>query len=240
MASNPTLSESAFKRALTDQPVQPMTLQGTINKSFFLLFICMLGAFVSWTHPAAWAPFITPIALVAFVVALIISFKQNLAPMLSPVYALLEGLCLGTISALYNAESEGIVFNAVAITILVFLVMLTVYRLEIIKVTRSLMIGIFSATAAIAVLYLGSWILSLFGVSTAYLTSSSPLSIGISVVVCIVAAFNLLMDFHFIDKMTQMYRAPKYMEWYAAFGLLVTLVWLYIEILRLLAKSKRR
>ena len=102
------------------------------------------------------------------------------------------------------------------------------------------MIGIFSATLAICVLYIGSFILSLFGVSTAYLTSNSPLSIGISVVVCIVAALNFLLDFHFIDEMTSRFAAPKYMEWYAAFSLMVTLVWLYIEILQLLAKSQKR
>ena len=102
------------------------------------------------------------------------------------------------------------------------------------------MIGIFSATLAICVLYIGSFILSLFGVSTAYLTSNSPLSIGISVAVCIVAALNFLLDFHFIDEMTSRFAAPKYMEWYAAFSLMVTLVWLYIEILQLLAKSQKR
>jgi uncharacterized YccA/Bax inhibitor family protein len=102
------------------------------------------------------------------------------------------------------------------------------------------MIGIFSATLAVCVLYLGSWILSLFGVNTAYLTSSSPLSIGISVVVCIIAALNFLLDFEFINRMTDEYAAPKYMEWYAGFSLLVTLIWLYIEILQLLGKTNRR
>ena len=157
-----------------------------------------------------------------------------------PIYAFAEGLFLGAISAAYNAQFNGIVFNAVAATILVFLVMLFLYKTGIIKVTRGLMLTIFSATAAIALLYIGSWILSLFGVSTAYLTSSSPLAIGISVVVCLVAAFNFLIDFYFIDHMTDSYTTPKYMEWYSAFGLMVTLIWLYIEILSLLGKFQRR
>ena len=147
---------------------------------------------------------------------------------------------MGVIFAAYNAQFNGIVFNAVAITFLVFFVMLFIYRTGLIKVSKGLMIGIFSATAAVCLLYVGSFILSLFGVSTAYLTSNSPLSIGISVVVCAVAAFNFLIDFHFIDEMTSRFAAPKYMEWYAGFGLLVTLIWLYIEILKLLGKTQKR
>lgn len=240
--SSPMLNEKAFERAkLTAlQSSHTMTLQGTINKTFLLLFICMIGGMLSWTNPQAFMPFTWLILIGAFVLALIVSFKQNLAPVLAPIYALLEGFFLGAVSALYNAQFNGIVFNAVAATILVFLIMLGLYSSRIIKVTRGLMLTIFAATAAICVLYVGSFILSLFGVSTAYLTSSSPLSIGISVVVCLVAAFNFLLDFHFIEKMTTEYAAPKYMEWYGGFGLLVTLVWLYIEILNLLAKTQRR
>ena len=147
---------------------------------------------------------------------------------------------MGAVSAAYNVRFQGIVFNAVAITILVFFFMLFIYRSGIIKVTKSFRTAIISATAAIFVLYLGSWLLSLFGVNTAYLTSSSPLSIGISVVVCIVAAFNFLLDFDFIDQMTGRFAAPKFMEWYAGFGLIVTLIWLYIEILKLLGKTQSR
>jgi uncharacterized YccA/Bax inhibitor family protein len=240
--ANPVFNERAFERAKIEaaRPAQVMTLQGTINKTFLLLFICVIGGIISWANPQAWAPYSWIILIGAFVMALITSFKPTLSPILSPLYAFLEGLFLGAVSAAYNAQFNGIVFNAVAATILVFLVMLFLYKTGIIKVTRGLMMTILSATAAIAILYIGSWILSLFGVSTAYLTSSSPLSIGISVVVCLVAAFNFLLDFHFIDQMTGAYIAPKYMEWYSAFGLMVTLIWLYIEILRLLSKLQRR
>ena len=240
--ANPMLNERAFERAKIEvaRPVQAMTLQGTINKTFLLLFICVIGGMISWASPQTWAPFSWIILIGAFILALITSFKPALSPILSPIYAFLEGLFLGGVSAAYNAQFTGIVFNAVAATILVFFIMLGVYKSGLIKMSRGLIMTIFCATGAICVLYLGSWILSLFGVSTAYLTSSSPLSIGISVVVCFVAAFNFLIDFYFIDQMTGQYTAPKYMEWYGAFGLLVTLVWLYIEILSLLGKVQRR
>ena len=240
MATNPMLNERAFERARENARTayEVMTVQGTINKTFALLFICVLGGMISWTKYQSWAGFVWPSAIGGFVMALITSFKPKVAAFTAPVYAFLEGLFLGAVSAVYNAQFQGIVFNAVAATVLVFFVMLFVYRTGLIKMSRGLMVGIFSATAAISLLYLGSMVLSLFGVSTAYLTSSSPLSIGISVVVCAVAAFNFLMDFYFIDEMTGHYAAPKYMEWYAGFGLLVTLVWLYLEILRLLSKRR--
>lgn len=240
MATNPMLNEGAFERARekAQNAYQVMTLQGTINKSFTLLFICVVGGMISWTHYQSWAAFLWPLVIGAFVVAMLTYFKPALSAFTAPVYAFLEGLLLGTVSAAYNAEFQGIVFNAVAATIFVFFVMLFIYRTGLIKMSRGLMIGITSATAAIALLYLGSIVLSLFGVSTAYLTSNSSLSIAISVVICAVAAFNFLMDFYFIDEMTTHYAAPKYMEWYAAFGLLVTLIWLYLEILRLLSKRR--
>lgn len=239
--NNPMLNETAFQRAQERAASNGiMTMQGTINKTFLLLFICVIGGMITWTNYQNWASYTGIIAIIGFVVAMITSFKPTAAPITAPIYAFIEGLFLGVISAMYNAKFQGIVFNAVAVTILVFFVMLFIYRTGIIRVTRGVAVGIFSATAAIAILYFGSFILSLFGVSTAYLTSSSPLSIGISVVVCAVAAFNFLLDFHFIDTMTTHYQAPKHMEWYAGFGLLVTLVWLYIEILQLLAKTQRK
>ncbi len=235
------LNEAAFKRAQERAEAGGiMTLQGTINKTFLLLFLCVIGGMITWTNYQSWAGATWLIAIIGFVIAMITSFKPTAAPITAPIYAFLEGLFLGVISAMYNARFQGIVFNAVAVTVLVFFVMLFVYRTGLIRVTRGLAVGIFSATAAIAILYIGSFILSLFGVSTAYLTSNSPLSIGISVVICAVAAFNFLLDFHFIDAMTSHYQAPKYMEWYAGFGLLVTLIWLYIEILQLLAKTQRK
>ena len=241
MAQNPVLREDSFERLNALNATQPMTLQGTINKTFLLLFICVLCAMFAWTNMQIFmSGIVWVIALAALGVALAVSFKPAWSPVGAPVYAALEGLLLGGISAAYNAQTNGIVFNAVAVTLLVFFLMLAVYRLQIIRVTRGFAIGVFCATGAICLLYIGSFVLSLFGVNPAYLTSNSPLSIGISVVVCIVAALNFLLDFNFIDQMTRRYDAPKYMEWYGAFGLLVTLIWLYIEILRLLSKANSR
>ena len=242
MASNPVLNEGAFERAQQNirSANDVMTLQGTINKTFFLLFLCIVGGMLSWTNYTMWFSYLTPISIIALIIGFITAFKPNFSPITAPIYSFLQGLLLGAVSAAYNVRFQGIVFNAVAITILVFFFMLFIYRSGIIKVTKSFRTAIISATAAIFVLYLGSWLLSLFGVNTAYLTSSSPLSIGISVVVCIVAAFNFLLDFDFIDQMTGRFAAPKFMEWYAGFGLIVTLIWLYIEILKLLGKTQSR
>ena len=261
MAQNPMFNENAFKRAKAqhqagytheelnepmhlvrgeDTATTTMTLQGTINKTFFLLLICVVGGMMSWTNPQAWLSYTWLLAIGALGLAFWTAFKPAVSMFTAPIYAFLEGTLLGAVSALYNAQFNGIVFNAVAITVLVFFFMLALYRFQIIRVTSGLAKGIFAATLAVCVLYIGSWLLSLFGVSTAYLTSSSPLSIGISVVVCIVAAMNFLLDFEFINQMTSKYAAPKYMEWYAGFSLLVTLVWLYLEILRLLGKTRSR
>lgn len=242
MASNPVFNEGAFERAQQNMrsATQVMTLQGTINKTFLLLFLCVVGGMLAWKNYMAWIAYLTPISLGALVIAFITCFRPKISPFTAPVYAFAQGLLLGIISAAYNARFQGIVFNAVAITLLVFFFMLFIYRLRIIPVTKKLRLGITSATAAIAVFYIGSWLLSLFGVNISYLTSASPLSIGISVVVCAVAAFNFLLDFDFIDQMTGRFAAPKFMEWYAGFGLVVTLVWLYIEILNLLGKMQSR
>ncbi len=263
MAQNPMFNENAFKRAKaaqqrgfqapqeemqepmhlvrgTEDASNVMTLQGTINKTFALLLICVVGGMLSWTNPQAWLPYSWIIAIGALGIAIWTALKPAVSIFTAPIYALAEGILLGAISAVYNAQFNGIVFNAVAITVLVFFFMLALYKFQIIRVTRGLMVGIMSATLAVCVLYIGSWILSLFGVNTAYLTSNSPLSIGISVVVCAIAAFNFLIDFEFINRMTDEYAAPKYMEWYAGFSLLVTLIWLYLEILRLLGKTRSR
>ncbi len=265
MANNPMFNEAAFERAKQQQArptaqtqeenlraegfipryqatgSQVMTLQGTINKTFALLALCVVGGYIGWVKSAAMSPALLMILLIgAFILAIWTSFKPSVSPVTSPIYAVAEGLLLGMISAAYNAQYEGIVLQAVLVTVLVFAVMLFIYKTGILKVTQGFATAIVSATAAIAIMYVGSWIFSLFGGNVSYLTSSSPLSIGISVVICIVAALNLMLDFQFISGMSSRGDAPKFMEWYGGFGLLVTIVWLYIEILKLLAKSKRR
>ncbi len=234
---NPLFNENAFRQAMS-RTESTMTLQGTVNKTFFLLLMCTIGALLSWNHFQAVAGYTSLIAIVTFAIAMIVIFKKTAAPVLAPLYALGEGLVLGVISAAYNAQYQGIVGQAIAVTFLVFFIMLFLYKTRIIKVTRGLLIGITAATGAIALFYLGSMLLMLFGVNVGYFTSTSALSIGVNVVICAVAAFNFLLDFNFIDQMTSQYAAPKYMEWYAGFSLIVTLVWLYLEILRLLARTR--
>ena len=264
MANNPMFNEAAFERAKKQQtaPSAPsqeeamraagfepryqttayntMTLQGTVNKTFVLLLLCVITGAIGWTYFSNNIGVILISALGAFGLGLWTSFQPKVSPFTSPIYAALEGIFLGTVSATYNAQYPGIVASAVGITFLVFAVMLFIYKTGIIKVTQGFITAIVSATAAIAIFYVVSFVLALVGVDTSYLTSSSPLSIGISVVICIVAALNLMLDFEFINRMTSRGDAPKFMEWYAGFGLLLTIVWLYIEILKLLAKSKRR
>ena len=241
--ANPLFNENAYQQSVPQRGVrvgEQMTLQGTMNKTFFLLFLCVMGGLVAFNHYNAVASFAWPISIVTFVLAMIIIFKKTSAPLLSPVYALGEGIVLGVISAAYNAESQGIVAQAVLITLLVLGIMLFIYRTGIIKVNRTFIIGVVAATGAIALFYLVSLALMLFGVEVAYFTSNAPWAIAINAIICIIAAMNLLIDFKFIDQLTSEVLAPKYMEWYAAFNLMVTLVWLYLEILRLLARTRRR
>ena len=234
---NPLLNENAFRQAMS-RTEGTMTLQGTINKTFFLLLLCTIGALISWNNFQAIAGYTNLIAIVSFVIAMIVIFKKAAAAMLAPLYALGEGMVLGIISAAYNAQYQGIVGQAIAITFLVFFIMLFLYKTRIIRVTNGLVIGITAATGAIALFYIISLLLSVFGVNVAYFGSTSALSIGINVVICAVAAFNFLIDFRFIDQLTSQVVAPKYMEWYAGFSLILTLVWLYLEILRLLARTR--
>lgn len=265
MANNPMFNEAAFERAkqaqarpttlsqeetLRTEGFTPryqavntgvMTLQGTINKTFVLLALCAAGGYLGWIKAQTLSSLAVWIFLLgAFAMAIWTSFKPSVSAVTAPIYAFMEGIVLGCISAVYNAQSQGIIMQALLITVLVFFVMLFVYKTGILKVTQGFTTAVVSATAAIAIMYLGSWIFSLFGGNISYLTSSSPLSIGLSIVICIVAALNLMLDFQFISVMTARANTPKFMEWYAGFGLLVTIVWIYIEILKLLAKAKRR
>ena len=243
-SANPALKEGTFTgiRAGVNEPA--MTLQGTTTKSLVLVLLTVFSAAFTWTAVAGGnVGILGPAALVGglggFIVALVTIFKPRLSPYTAPIYAALEGLLLGAISSLYNTRFAGIPMQAVALTFGVFLVMLTIYRLGIIKVTERFRMGIVAATGGIMVMYLLSFILSFFGVQMNFLHDSSPLSIGISLVIVAVAAFNLMLDFDFIERGVAN-RAPKYMEWYGAFGLLVTLVWLYLELLRLLSKLQGR
>lgn len=247
--ANPVLSEKIFKRSAEADSSGVMTVGGTATKTLLLLLMVIAGAAYTWKiyyeaiNPASIQGWMIGGAIVGFILALIISFVPKTAPFLSPIYAAAEGLFLGGISAIFNntfaATAPNIVVNSVILTMLTAVIMFTVYRSGIIKVNGTFMRVMSIALITIMVFYLGSFLLGMFGVNVSILHDSSPLSIGISIVIVAVAAFSLLMDYDFIEKASAA-GAPKYMEWYGAFGLMVTLIWLYLEILKLLAKMNNR
>ena len=242
-SSNPFLKEEALRNSsqgvldadMTSSAImtEKMTAMGAVNKSFILFGIMLLTAAYSFTNPSSfmmWGG-----AIGGLIVVLITSFKQHLSPTLAPIYAALEGLFVGSVTAIYaNAFGGGIVFHAITLTLAILFMMLFVYKTGLIKVTEKFRMGVVMATGAIFLVYMLSWILGMFGMNVPFLHEGGMMSIGISMVIIGVAALNLLLDFDMFEKGEQ-YRAPKYMEWFAAMGLLVTLVWLYIEILRLLS-----
>ncbi|MFM1849116.1 MAG: rane protein [Pseudomonadota bacterium] len=237
--ANPALNDRAFAGVLAEpHGAEVMTVSGTVNKTLLSIIIAFLAAAFVWSKPAL-ASLSMPAAILGLVLALIISFKQTWAPFLTPAYAAVEGVFLGAFSLFAEQFYPGIPAQAVGLTVAVTLCLLFAYKSGAIKATEKFKKGIFAATAGLALFYLGAFIAQLCGVSLPFLTSSSPLSIGFSIVVVIIAALNLVLDFDFIEQAANSRTAPKYLEWYAAFGLLVTLVWLYIEIVRLLMKTKR-
>jgi len=242
-SNNPILKESAFTGELATG--QAMTIQGTVNKAGILLLCVVVGAAWTWglshsPEPEAALPWTIGGALGGFALALVTIFKKTWSPLTSPIYALLEGLLLGGISALFEKSYPGIAMQAISLTLGVLFVMLLAYKFRIIQATRGFVLGVIAATGGIALVYLVNMVMTVFFHSQiSILNSATPLGIGISVFVVIIAALNLIIDFDFIERAAQT-GAPKYMEWYGAFGLMVTLVWLYMEILRLLGKVRRR
>jgi uncharacterized YccA/Bax inhibitor family protein len=249
--ANPALNKNTFTGFTSLAGDRVMTLSGTVNKIAILLLLVVAGALYTWrlaldaietdslAASRAIIPWMIGGGVGGFVVALITIFRRTAAPVTAPIYAVLEGLFLGGISAFLEYQYPGIVINAVALTFGILLALLIAYRSGLIKPTENFRLGVFAATGGVALLYLVSFLLNLFGVPVGYLHNSSLLSIGLSVVIIIIAALNLVLDFDFIEQGAAS-SAPKYMEWYAAFGLIVTLVWLYIEILRLLSKLASR
>ena len=178
-------------------------------------------------------------AIGGLVLALITVFKKEWSPVTAPMYALVEGLFLGAISAVFNAKFPGIVFQAVLLTFGTLFALLFAYRSGLIKATENFKLGVIAATGGIALLYLASFVLGFFNINVPVIHDSGWLGIAFSLFVVVVAALNLVLDFDFIETGVAQ-RAPKYMEWYGAFGLMVTLVWLYVEFLRLLSKIQQR
>ena len=242
--SNPTLSDKVFERAGYGSG-DAMTINGTVNKMGILLLLVVVPAAWMWNQVmSAWEPSqaLGPAMLGAiggFVMALVTIFKKTWAPVTAPIYAMLQGLFLGGISAAYNVRFEGLPMQAVALTFGTLAVMLVAYRTGLVRATENFKLGVVAATGGIAMLYLVSIVMGLFGARMPFIHESGLVGIGFSLFVVVIAALNLVLDFDFIEKGSEM-GAPRYMEWYAAFGLMVTLVWLYLEILRLLAKLQSR
>jgi uncharacterized YccA/Bax inhibitor family protein len=239
-SSNPVLNTKAFnKAASTLSSTEVMTVKGTVYKTLALTILVFVSAYWSWSTPGSMWIMIGAIG--GMIAGLITVFKPTLAPVTAPVYAVLQGLFLGGISLLISEQYglDGIVIQAISLTIGVLFLMLFLYASGIIKVTDKLRMGIVSATGAVFLMYFINFIMGFFGAAFFTLEDTSLMAIGINLVVVGIAAFNLLLDFDFIDKAAAA-RAPKAMEWYGAFGLMVTLIWLYIELLKLLSRINRK
>lgn len=237
-SGNPTLSENMFRETgAVDASQGTMTISGTVNKIGILFLLLLIGASISWYQPSQ--AFIWLGAIGGFIVAIVTIFKKEWSPVTAPLYSILEGLFLGAISMAYANMYEGIVFNAVALTLGIFAAMLITYRSGLIKVTQKFRMGVVAATGGIVLVYLASIVLGFFGVNLSLVTGTGMFGIGFSLIVVVIAALNLVLDFDLIERGAEA-NAPGYFEWYTAFGLIITLVWLYLELLRLLSKLQRR
>lgn len=237
--SNPTLNEKTFEGLRPVSAADAMTVEGVVHKSLLSVGITVAVAYLTAMDPTMQKFFWLGL-LGGLVTALVISFKPTAAPVATPIYAALEGLALGTISLMFERAYGGIVLQAVSLTFATMFGMLLLYRTGVIKATPALQRGIMAATFAVMVYYLVMMVLSLFHVVPGVLNGNGMLSIIISLVIVGIAAFNFILDFSFIEEAAASRAAPKYMEWYGAFSLLVTLVWLYLEILKLLSKLQSR
>ncbi|MBE9517502.1 MAG: Bax inhibitor-1/YccA family protein [Bacteroidetes bacterium] len=244
-SSNPAMTDRIFDKAGTAVAgSSTMTINGTINRIGLMLLLLIAAAAYTWNivmgaDPGRAGTLAIVGAIGGFIMALITIFRPQSSAITAPIYAILEGLFLGAISAIINAKYPGVAFQAVLLTIGTLFTMLFLYRSGRIRATPRFRRGVMMATGAIFFAYLISWIMSFFGMSIGFMHSNGPLGILINLVIIVIAALNLIMDFDFIEKGSQM-GAPKYMEWYGAFGLMVTLIWLYIEFLRLLSRFSSR
>lgn len=244
--ANPALNKKTFSNMETTYGgTEAMTIQGVVNKTMVLLLLLLVTSSQIWRSfmKSGSTQVIMPWMLLGliggFIVALITVFNKKSAGITAPIYALLEGLAIGGISSLVESQYPGLVIQAVALTFGTLFSLLFLYKSGMIKVTENFKLGVVAATGGIMLIYLATFIMGLFGVNMPYIHGSGTIGIVFSLFVVTVAAMNLVLDFDFIESGSDA-GAPKYMEWYAAFGLMVTLIWLYIEILRLLVKLQRR
>ena len=243
-SSNTVLTKKSFESTSVFDTVntETMTLNGTINKTFVLFGLLLLTAYFSWTYSLSGV--INPRILIiggaigGFILAIITIMKPANSPITAPIYALVEGVFIGAISAMYSTFYSGIVMQAIGLTLSIFLIMLLLYKMGVISATPKFKKGIIIATGGVMIFYLLNFVARLFGGGIS-LFNLGIVGIGISLVIIVIASMNLILDFDMIEKNIQTGQ-PKYVEWFAAFGMMVTLVWLYLEILRLLALLSRR
>jgi uncharacterized YccA/Bax inhibitor family protein len=239
------LNSTTFENLGLSGSAATMTIDGTVNKTALLLLLVVAPAFYvsriffQSGNPAAVMPYVLGGAIGGLIVALITAFKKEWSPATAPIYAVLEGLFLGGISATFEARFPGIVLQAVALTFGTLFCLLMAYKSRMIQVTQNFRMGVFAATGAIALFYLVTFVLSFFKIQIPGLFGSGLVGILFSLAVVVIAALNLVLDFDFIERGAES-GAPKFMEWYGAFALMVTLIWLYLEILRLLSKVRDR
>ena len=248
-SGNPVLKESTFldlgSGTVVSRDSGAMTLNGTVSKTGILLLLCVITATFAWMQvstPAGMANagvYVWGGAIGGLVLAMVTIFKKEWAPVSAPLYALVEGFFLGAISAMYEARFGGIVFQAVLLTFGTLFALLFAYRSGLIKATENFKMGVVAATGGIFLVYLATIVLGFFGINIPMIHDNGIIGIGFSLFVIVIAALNLVLDFDFIETGVER-GAPKYMEWYGAFGLMITLVWLYIEFLRLLSKLQSR
>jgi len=243
-SGNPMFSDKTFSETIIDAKIERMTLQGTVNKVGISLLLVMLSASYTWNQyfeygPAAISTFMIGGSIVGLIFALITIFKRTWAPITAPIYALAKGFALGGISAMYEAQFGGITMQAVTLTFATMFGLLFAYKTGIIKPDRNFMLMVFAGTFAIFAVYMVNFIMMFFGSSIGFIHDNGIFGIGFSLVVVAIAALNLVLDFDYIEQGAEQ-GAPKYLEWYGAFSLMVTLIWLYLEILRLLAKLRSR
>lgn len=248
-SGNPALNKNTFldaaSGAVFTRDDAAMTINGTVNKTGLLLILVLVGAMVSWSRFAgpqslpAMMPLVLGGAVGGLVLALLTVFRKTWAPITAPLYAVAEGLFIGALSAIFEMRYPGIVMQAVGLTFGTMAAMLLAYRSGLIRATEKFKLGIVAATGGIFLLYLANFAMGFFGHSIGFINAGSGVGIAFSAVVVVIAALNLILDFDLIETGAQS-GAPKYMEWYGAFGLMVTLIWLYLEILRLLAKLSDR
>ena len=235
------MNESVYQRAGFADSTSVMTLEGTVFKTAILTVVLIGGAIVSWSPGVANTPLsqgmLIGCSIGGMIIAFLTIFIPRISPYTAPLYAALEGLFLGGISSIFEHRYPGIAIQAVGLTFGVLAVMLGIYGTRIIRVTERFKIGVMAATGGICLVYFVAFIASFFGAHIQFINQPSLLGIGFSLFVVGIAALNLILDFDFIEQGVQR-QAPKYMEWYGGFSLMVTLIWMYLEILRLLSKTR--